>query len=75
MVINRIMNIIRSKNVIKDTTCLLLATPGDSPNLVFRFFVASLLLVAIHANTQIMDTIKLHENTRTNNVIIFYVLL
>jgi hypothetical protein len=54
------MNIIRSKKVIKDITCLLLAIPGVSPSLGSRFLVTSLLLVAIHTNEQIMDMVRLH---------------
>jgi hypothetical protein len=44
-------------------------------NLVFRFLVTSLLLVAIHTNKQIMNMITLHQNMRKNCVRIFYVSL
>jgi hypothetical protein len=49
-----------------DTSCLLLAIPGASLNLGFRFLVASLLCVAINTNKQIMDMITLHQNRRSN---------
>jgi hypothetical protein len=55
------MNIIRSKKVIKDITCLLLAIPGISPSLGSRSLMTSLLLVAIHTNKQIMDMVTLHQ--------------
>jgi hypothetical protein len=66
--INIIINIIRSTNVIKDTTCLLLAIPGTFPCLGFRFLVTPLLLVAIHANKQIMDTNNITPNMESNYV-------
>jgi hypothetical protein len=61
--------------VIKGTTWLILATPGTSPKLIFRFLVTSLLFIATHINQQIMGIITLHQNMRVNNVTIFYVLL
>jgi hypothetical protein len=72
MVIIKNINIIRPKNVIKDTTCLLLAIPGTSPSLGFGFLMISLLLVAIYTNKQIMDTITLQQNIGTKCVFIFY---
>jgi hypothetical protein len=42
MVIIRNINILRSENVIKDTTYLLFAILGASPKLGFRILVTSL---------------------------------
>jgi hypothetical protein len=60
MEIIRNINILRLENVIKDTPCLFGATHGTSLRLGFRFLMTSLLLVALHTNKQIMDT--LHQN-------------
>jgi hypothetical protein len=68
--------IIRSKNVIKDTTCCFLAISnfsGVSPKLGFRFLVALLLLIALHTNKQIMNTNNITPKMETNDRIIFYV--
>jgi hypothetical protein len=78
MVIDRIMNIIRSKNVIKDITCLLFANPTVHVLLqswASKFLVASLLLVTIHTNKKIMDTNNITRNMKTNHTIISYVSL
>jgi hypothetical protein len=71
----KIMNIIRLKNGIQDTTCLILVIPSAFPKVGLQVSVTSLLLVAIYTNKQIMDTITLHQNMRTNNIRIFYVSL
>jgi type III secretory pathway component EscR len=66
------INIISSKNMIKDTTCLILAILCPSQSLGFSFLVISLLLVAIHTNKQIMGTNNIPPNMRINCVVIFY---
>jgi hypothetical protein len=74
--INRIINIIKSKNVIKDTTCLLHTNPTAQvlpQKLWFRFLiVTSLLFVAKHIDTQRIDKNNITPKMETNHTIIFY---
>jgi hypothetical protein len=65
----RIINIIRSKNVIKDTTCLLLVNPTAqmiSQSWALYFLITSLLFVAIYTNKHIMDTNNITPNMESN---------
>jgi hypothetical protein len=45
---------------------------GVSPKLSFKFLVTSFLLVAIHINKKIVDTITLRKSMKINLTIIFY---
>jgi hypothetical protein len=71
-VINKIINIIRANNVIKDTTCLLRVILGASQKLGFRFLIITLLLiVAKDTYMQIIIKDNITSKMETNHTIIF----
>jgi hypothetical protein len=74
-VINKIINIIRSKNVIKDITCLLLVNPIAHilfPKLGFRLLVVtSLIFVARHIYRQTTNKNNIAPKMEINHTILF----
>jgi hypothetical protein len=69
---NKIINIIRANNVIKDTTCLLHVILGASQKLGFGFLVVTLLLIVTkHTYRQIIIKDNNTSKMETNHTIIF----
>jgi hypothetical protein len=71
----KIMDIIRSKNVIKNTTCLLLAIPGAHmlpQKLSFKFLVTSLIFALEHTYRQSISKNNITPMMETTHKIKFY---
>jgi hypothetical protein len=75
MVIIKIMNNVRSKNVIKDMTFLFLAILGTSPSFSFKFHVTSFLCTAMHTYIHVIGKNNITPKMETNHTIIFYMSL